>query len=370
MDNQAKIEEIQEEIKKTPYHKGTQRHIGRLRARIAQLKSEMIERQLKLSASGGGGGYAVSKHGDATVVLVGPPSAGKSTLLNQLTDANSKVAEYEFTTLEVIPGMLNINGARIQLLDIPGLIKGAARGLGRGKEVLSVARIADLIILMTDVKRENELPGMESELADAGVRLNQNPPKLMVKKMDRGGIQINSSSLTYLDKDTIKDIARTYRIVNAQITIKEDLTPEQLIDTFSGNRVYVPALKVVNKADEVDLLQNTFLERVSRSRNVVRKDVIRISAQHKTGLDKLTQAIWDNLGLIRLYLKSPQGDVDMEDPLVVSSSITVKQAVTKLSFELEETTTGARIWGKGAKYEGQKVGLNHQLKDGTIIQFI
>lgn len=357
MDNQAKIEEIQEEIRKTPYHKGTQRHIGKLRARIAQLKSEMIERQLKLSASGGGGGYAVSKHGDATVVLVGPPSAGKSTLLNQLTDANSKVAEYEFTTLEVIPGMLNINGARIQLLDIPGLIKGAARGLGRGKEVLSVARIADLIILMTDIKRRNELPSMESELADAGVRLNQNPPKLVVKKMERGGIQINSPSLTYLDKDTIKDIARTYRIVNAQITIKEDLTPEQLIDAFSGNRVYVPALKVVNKIDHHIPKMDS--------------DILAISALEGKGLDKLTQAIWDNLGLIRLYLKSPQGNVDLQDdPLVLPSSITVKEAVVKLSSELVETTSGARIWGKGAKYKGQKVGLTHVLQDQTIIQFI
>ena len=356
MDNQARIEAIQEEIRKTPYHKGTEHHIGKLRARIAQLKSEIIERQLKLSASGGGGGYAVAKHGNATVVLVGPPSVGKSTLLNQLTDANSKVAEYEFTTLEVIPGMLNINGARIQILDVPGLITGAAKGLGRGKEVLSVARIADLIILMVDVKRKAELPNMEIELANARVRLNQNPPKLVVKKTDRGGILINSPTLTFLDQDTIKTIARSYRIVNAQITIKEDLTPEQLIDAFAGNRVYVPSIKIVNKSDH--------------KKPKLDPDILAISALEGRGLDKLIQLIWDKLGLIRIYLRNPQGEVDMEDPLVVPTSITVKQAVIKLSSELVETTTGARVWGPAARHPGQKVGLGHQLKDGTIIQFI
>jgi len=356
MDNQARIEAIKEEIRKTSYHKGTQRHIGKLRARIAQLKGEIIERQIKEANSGGGGGYAVAKHGDATVVLVGPPSVGKSTLINQLTDANSKVAEYEFTTLEVIPGMLNINGARIQILDVPGLITGAAKGSGRGKEVLSVARIADLIILMTDTDRKGELESMEDELNDAGVRLNQKPPRLRVNKQTRGGLKINAPALTHLDRDTIKDIARSHRIVNAEVTIKEDLTPEQLIDAFAGNRVHVPSLKVVNKCyHETSKLDS---------------DVLAISALEGKGMDKLTQAIWNKLDLIRIYLRNPQGVVDMEDPLVVPSSITVREAVIKLSSELVETTTGARIWGAGARYEGQKVGLTHELVDGTIVQFI
>jgi len=252
--------------------------------------------------------------------------------------------------------MLNINGARIQILDVPGLITGAAKGLGRGKEVLSVGRIADLIILMVDVKRKGELPNMEIELANAGVRLNQSPPKLVVKKTDRGGIQINSPTLTLLDQDTIKTIARSYRIVNAQISIKEDLTPEQLIDAFAGNRVYVPAIKIINKMEGKKLNLSS--------------DVFAISALEGKGLDKLTQSIWDKLDLIRIYLRNPQGVVDMEDPLVVPSSITVREAVIKLSSELVETTTGARVWGPAARYPGQKVGLFHQLKDGTIIQFI
>ena len=148
-----KIKAIQEEIHKTQINKATEHHIGLLKAKIARLKKEM-EGDIHgktVSSKSRSGGYSVRKTGDGTVVLIGLPSVGKSTLLNKLTNANSKVGSYKFTTLTVVPGMMEYRGARIQILDMPGIIEGAASGRGLGKRVLSVARSADMVLLILDV---------------------------------------------------------------------------------------------------------------------------------------------------------------------------------------------------------------------------
>ena len=125
----ATIEEhirlIEEEILNTQKNKATEHHIGKLKAKIAKLRAQQERERGK--AAGSGRGYYVKKSGDATVALVGYPSVGKSSLLNKLTGASADVAAYMFTTLEVIPGLLEYKGARIQILDMPGIIEGASR---------------------------------------------------------------------------------------------------------------------------------------------------------------------------------------------------------------------------------------------------
>src|ERR671931_856356 len=189
-----KIRALQDEIDKTQINKATEHHVGLLKAKIARLKRELEENTHAKTLSSGIGntGFDIRKTGDATVVFVGLPSVGKSTLLNALTNANSRVASYQFTTLTAVPGMLHHRGAKIQVLDLPGIIEGASTGKGFGKRVLSVARGADLVLVVLDVFQPHHLSVLKKELREAGIRLDEEPPEIVVEKTSIGGIAVNA----------------------------------------------------------------------------------------------------------------------------------------------------------------------------------
>ena len=108
-------------------------HVGKLKAKIAALKRKIESQEAHSRSSGPASGFEVKKSGDASVALVGFPSVGKSTLIARLTGQDSEIGSYAFTTLTCIPGLMEHRGAKIQILDLPGLIPGAAEGKGRGK---------------------------------------------------------------------------------------------------------------------------------------------------------------------------------------------------------------------------------------------
>ena len=171
------IKKIEDEIFNTQKNKATEHHIGKLKAKIARLKDEVEKRK---SQGAKGKGFSIKKSGDATVGIIGFPSIGKSTLLNKLTGASSKIGDYDFTTLDAIPGIMKYKGADIQLLDLPGLIKGASEGKGRGREILSAVRNVDLAMLMIDAQHLDHLSLIENELYGAGLRLNQKMPDVVL----------------------------------------------------------------------------------------------------------------------------------------------------------------------------------------------
>jgi hypothetical protein len=360
---EEQIKAVEDEIQKTPYNKATQHHIGRLKAKLARLKDEQETRRLK--SGGGGTSYAVKKSGNATVGLVGFPSVGKSTLLNQITDATSEVAAYDFTTLDVIPGLMEHRGAKIQVLDMPGLIRGASKGRGRGKEVLSVARSCDLLLLMIDVF-ETHVDVLADELQLAGIRLNERPADVTLTKANRGGLTVNPTvKLTKLDVEMVADICREWGYLNGTVVVRQDITEDQLIDVLAGNRVFLRALVVVNK---IDLVSSDYVKQLQAK--LPGWKLVPISAEKGVGLTRLKDEIYTTLRFMRVFLK-PQGkEADMADPMIVKQDSDVGMVCDAIHRDWRKRFRYANVWGPSAQFPGQKVGLDHPLKDSDVLTIV
>ncbi|KAF7007425.1 hypothetical protein CFC21_022368 [Triticum aestivum] len=337
-----KIKDIEDEMSKTQKNKATAHHLGLLKAKLAKLRRELLTPTTK-GGGGAGEGFDVTKSGDARVGLVGFPSVGKSTLLNKLTGTFSEVASYEFTTLTCIPGVIMYKGAKVQLLDLPGIIEGAKDGKGRGRQVISTARTCNVILIVLDaIKPITHKRLIEKELEGFGIRLNKTPPNMTFRRKEKGGINFTSTvANTHLDLDTVKAICSEYRIHNADVSLRFDATADDLIDVIEGSRIYMPCIYVVN------------------------------SAHLEWNLDGLLEMVWEYLDLCRLYTKPKGLNPDYEDPVILSSKRkTVEDFCNQIHKDMAKQFKYALVWGSSVKHKPQRVGKEHELEDEDVVQII
>ena len=368
-----KIKDIELEMSRTQKNKATAAHLGSLKAKLAKLRRDLIEP----SSKGGpkGEGFDVTKTGDCRVGLVGFPSVGKSTLLTELTGTDSEVAAYEFTTLTCIPGVIHYNDAKIQLLDLPGIIEGASEGKGRGRQVIAVAKSSDLILMVLDATKSEAANStyahkeiLTRELEAVGLRLNQTPPRVYVKPKHSGGVQVNnvvSGGLTKMSESTILKILAEYKIHHCELLFREDVTVDQFIDVLEGNRKYVRCLYVYNKVDALTIEEVDSLSR--------RPDSVCISCHMKLGMDHLLRRTWNDMGLVRVYTKKTGQKPDFDEPVVLADhrgGCTVKHFCDQIHNTLSRGLKYAQVWGVSAKHMGQRVGLKHALSDEDVVQVV
>ena len=359
-----KIKAIQDEMARTQINKATEHHLGLLKAKIAKLKREQEDDVAKKSGVKSDG-FDVRRSGDATVVFIGLPSVGKSTLLNKLTDAKSTVGAFQFTTLTVVPGMMEYRGAKIQVLDLPGIIKGASTGKGLGKRILSVARTADLVLLVLDVFQPYHEDVLVNELGNIGIRLNQLPPNITIEKAPMGGIAVAQQvKLTKITEKHLKDILHLYGIVSARVVIREDLTSEQLADHIAGNISYSKSLTILNK---IDLVDKEFLKNLKTK---IKSDVIEVSANSDINIEILKEKIYEKLKFIRIYMRPKGGETDFKEPLIAREGDTVEDICNKLHRRMRREFRYGLVWGKSVKFGGQRVGLTHILQDEDVLTII
>ena len=361
VDYNKQIKELQDELKKTKYNKATQLHVGRVKAKIALLKEKQDQRTSKKTGSSSYG-YTVRKSGDGTVLLLGFPSAGKSTLLNTITGADSEVAAYAFTTLSVVPGMLDYKEAKIQILDVPGIVSGAASGRGRGREVLTVIQNADLVLIVVDVNHPEHYPAILREVHEANIRLNKVKPEIYIKKKGDGGIQIGRTVPTEIDDETIKNILREFKIVNADILIRSPIDIDDFIDVIESNKKYVPSVVCLTKADLATVSQ------VKKVKKELNADIV-VSAHDGIGIEGLKEFIFQKLDFMRIYMKEPRKEADMKEPMIIQQGSTLKDVCSKTHKDFIKKFRFARVWGKSAKHPGQRLAnLKHKLMDRDIVE--
>ena len=258
------------------------------------------------------------------------------------------------------------------MLDLPGIIEGAASGKGRGREVIAVARSADVILMVLDAARESNNQHRDiltNELEIMGIRLNQQPPDIYLKKKPTGGIKFNATcQLSHFGdnpSDTVTRILGGYRIHNAEILFREDATVDQLIDVIEGNRKYIRCIYVYNKIDTLSIEEVDALARMPHS--------VVISIYMNLNLDFLLQQIWKYMGLIRIYTKRRGQAPDLNEPIVLSyqrHGLTVEAACKSISREFIPIFNFALVWGRSARFNPQRVGLTHMLQDEDVIQIV
>lgn len=304
---EEKMEALREMLAVMPKHKGTDKLQADIKRRIAQLKDQTKKaaartRQTPL--------WVIDKVGAGQVPVMGPPNAGKSSLIARVTHADVRVANYPFTTQSPIPAMMRFEDIQIQLIDTPAW-----------SEEFSVdwlpelARRADACVILAD-------------LADSAA----------------------PNSIGYLLES-----------LEARAVVLVRSVP----DEREGFEVYIPALLVGNKLGEPGA-EETLANLDARFGK--RFPICAIATLNGRGLDEFKRAVFDSLHIVRVYTKEPGKEADLGAPFVLPVASTVRDLAGRIHKDFLETFRYGRLWGASGKFQGQRIGEEHVLVDGDIVE--
>ncbi|MEM0487142.1 MAG: GTP-binding protein [Sulfolobales archaeon] len=366
---EEKIRALEEFLSSVPKHKGTENLVAWVRRKLSELRDELEESKRK---RGGGPSFFIEKHGVAQVVLLGYTLSGKSSIFNALTNAKSKVTGMPFTTMYPVPGMMLFEDVQIQLVDSPPFVPEATSGkVSWGAKLIGLARNADALVIVLDSSADpvGQYRALLKDLESAGIVLRKPRGRVQIERSKAySGIRLaRMGKILDGTEDDVRKLLESYRVYNALVKIYGEVSIDDVEKALFEAVVYKPSVVLLNK---VDLVSYDEVEKHVRELSTLTPHVqiIPVSAITKQGVDLVPRSVFNVLELIRVYTKEPNSKEPSKDPLVIPRGSTVEDAIKHIREDFLKHFKYARIWGPSAKYPGEKVGLDHVLSDGDIIE--
>jgi ribosome-interacting GTPase 1 len=301
-----KLDALREMLAVMPKHKGTDKLQADIKRRISQLKDQARKAPSARQIPM----WVIEKVGAGQVPVIGPPNAGKSALIAAVTHADVRVAEYPFTTQTPVPAMMPFEDIQIQLIDTPAWSPDFDVGW-----LPELARRADACILLADLS-------------------------------DGKGTEAISYIVESME-------ARDVVLIG------------EVPDEREGFEVCIPTLLAANKldaanaADTLHELRELFADRFP---------VCSFSVEYGTGVDELKRRVFDVMQIARVFTKQPGKNADLGEPFVLPVGSTVGDLAGKIHKEILASLRYGRLWGASGRFQGQRVGEDHVLVDGDVVE--
>ena len=291
-----------------PKHKASEKLQSELKKKISAAKKEL---NAERKAGKKGTSVRIPRQGAGTAVVIGPPNCGKSQLVASLTRAKPEVAPYPFTTRTPLPGMMPWEDVMVQLVDTPPITRDYLEPYMQG-----LIRGADLAVLLVDLASDDGVEQLQ-ELLD---RLNGTKTRLGVT--------------THLDEN--------------------DLGVSYTRTLLAPNKIDAPGA-----AERLELLHELCpLEFPEHA----------ISAAHGTGLERLHDAIYGSLDVVRVYTKLPtHKEADFDRPFTIHRGHTLLEVAELVHKDFVANLKFAKIWGTGV-HDGTVVKGDHVMHDKDVVE--
>jgi ribosome-interacting GTPase 1 len=365
-----KLQKMQEFLSCVPQHKGTMKLRGTIKKKMSIIRADLDDKKRKGTGKGGGGPKLfVEKEGSAQIALIGMTNVGKSCLMCATTNSKVLVTPTPFSTHEPVPGIMSYLDVQFQIVEAPAVMEGSADGRAGGHVTLGLARNADGVILMVDLSRDpvGQLELVLGELEKSRVLVSKPSGRVDIDRRHAGSALrvILVGKLLDCSMQDVEDLLRSYKITDAIVKISGDVRLDDVEDAIFETTTYKPAVVVANKLDLKGAAANL---RVLKKYVNGKLPVIAMSCELKTGFDELGKALFEGLGVIRVYTKMPGSREPTGRPFVLRRGATVNDLAKNIHKEFVLNFLFAMVWAKRLPFSPKKVGLGFVLEDGDVVE--